>query len=138
PRSLEPIREALYECMWSDVGILRTAEGLERALGELDVLDAKLAASGVAGADRTFNLTWQDWMNLRNLVAVSRVVTQSALAREDSRGAHFREDFPETGDLATSACIVARQTAGGLELSRQPVAFSRVRPGMTILEPLPA
>ena len=50
-------------------------------------------------AIRAFNLTWHDWLNLTNLVAVSRVIVRAALAREDSRGAHFRADFPEAGDL---------------------------------------
>lgn len=135
PCNLEPIREALYDCMWEDVGILRTAEGLTRALGRLDELDAELARSGVADGDRTFNLTWHDWMNLKNLIAVSRVIAQSALAREDSRGAHFREDFPQTGDLEASTAVVVQQQGNRLALSRQPVRFTRVSPGQTILEP---
>jgi fumarate reductase flavoprotein subunit len=133
PGDLEAIREALYDCMWQDVGILRTAAGLERALATLDSLDARLAATGVADADRTFNLTWNDWINLKNLVAVSRVIARSALAREDSRGAHFREDFPATSDLDGSAFVVVRQLGGELTIERRPVRFSRVKPGETIL-----
>jgi fumarate reductase flavoprotein subunit len=135
PGNLESIREALYDCMWQDVGILRTAQGLERALGTLDALDERLAASGVADGDRTFNLTWHDWINLKNLVAVSRVITKSALAREDSRGAHFREDFPATSDLDGSAFVVVRQRRGELVIEREPVRFSKVKPGQTILQP---
>ena len=133
PGDLEAIREALYDCMWQDVGILRTAPGLERALGTLDALDARLDASGVADGDRTFNLTWHDWINLKNLVAVSRVIAHSALAREDSRGAHFREDFPSTSDLDASAYIEMRQQGDALAIERRPVRFTRVQPGATIL-----
>jgi fumarate reductase flavoprotein subunit len=133
PGDLGGVREALYDCMWQDVGILRTAAGLERALATLDSLDARLAATGVADADRTFNLTWHDWINLKNLVAVSRVIARSALAREDSRGAHFREDFPATSDLDGSAFVVVRQLGGELTIERRPVRFSRVKPGETIL-----
>ena len=49
------------------------------------------------------------------------------------RGAHFRSDFPEPGDLATSWFTVARQTASGVEISEQPVEFTHVRPGETLL-----
>ena len=136
--NLEAIREALFECMWHDVGILRTASGLQRALHRLDELDVRLASTGVADGDRAFNLSWHDWINLRSLIAVSRVIATSALAREDSRGAHFREDHPETGDLPSSTYIVVTQTGDGLTLRREPVHFSRVAPGQTILTDAPA
>ena len=72
-----------------------------------------LLATGLADGDRTFNLTWHDWLNLESLIDVSRVIARAALAREDSRGAHFREDFPGTGDLdATRYVRVARDGEG--------------------------
>jgi fumarate reductase flavoprotein subunit len=133
PGNLEPVREALYECMWRDVGILRTAEGLARGAARLAELDRELDAVGVADDDRAFNLTWHDWLNLKNLIAVSRVITQAAIAREDSRGAHFREDFPGAGDLAASTFTVVRQRDGAPEIAREPVRFTRVKPGESLL-----
>jgi fumarate reductase flavoprotein subunit len=87
----------------------------------------------VADIDRAFHVGWHDWLNLKNLVAVSRVIALSALAREDSRGAHFREDFPETSDLHGSHTIVVRQGGSDLELKREPVRFTRVAPGHSLL-----
>lgn len=130
---LEAIREALFECMWTDVGILRTGAGLQRALVTLAELDTRLAQTGVDGSDRAFNLSWHDWINLKNLIAVSRVIATSALAREDSRGAHFREDHPQTGDLPGSTYIVIKQNGQALDMQREPVVFSRVAPGHTVL-----
>lgn len=137
PGNVESIREALFDCMWQDVGILRTAEGLQRALVTLTELDAQLSNTGVADGDRAFNLSWHDWLNLRSLIAVSRVIATSALAREDSRGAHFREDHPGTGDLASSSYIVVRQTGQMLSMRRESVRFTRVVPGQTILHEEP-
>jgi fumarate reductase flavoprotein subunit len=137
PGDLESIREALFECMWLDVGILRTAEGIQRAQRRLEELDAQLARTGIPAGDRSYNLSWHDWMNLRSLIGVSQVIAAAALMREDSRGAHFREDFPQAGDLETSSFTVARMHANGLELGREPVRFERVRPGNTILQPEP-
>lgn len=137
PGNVESIREALFDCMWQDVGILRTAEGLQRALVTLTELDAQLSNTGVADDDRAFNLSWHDWLNLRSLIAVSRVIATSALAREDSRGAHFREDHPDTGDLASSSYIVVRQTGQMLSMRRESVRFTRVVPGQTILHEEP-
>ena len=133
PGSVDTLREALFECMWEDVGILRTAAGLQRALATLDTLEQQLARTGVADDDRAFNLSWHDWLNLKNLITVSRVIATSALAREDSRGAHFREDHPETGSLPDSTYIVITQQGGQLLTGREPVRFTRVLPGQTIL-----
>ncbi|ODV11553.1 MAG: fumarate reductase [Rubrivivax sp. SCN 70-15] len=129
---LAAIRDALSECMWADVGILRTAQGLDRALMTLDELDARLQRTGIADGDRGYNLSWHDWLNLRSLIAVSRVIALAARAREDSRGAHFREDFPATGELAASTYTVVRDGGGRLGLTREPVAYTRVRPGETV------
>ncbi len=130
--SLEPIREALYQCMWDQVGILRDAKGLKHAAERLAELDDALSRVGVDGRDRVFNLAWHDWQNLRSLIEVSRVITAAALSREDSCGAHFREDHPATGDLDRSSYTVASLHGGRLEIAREPVRFTRVRPGETL------
>lgn len=132
--SLEPIREALFDCMWDDVGIMRTRDGLLRARQRLAELEQALKATGVADGHRAFNVTWHDWMNLSSLIGVSQAIVEAALSREDSRGAHFREDFPATGDLPGSSFTVVRQRDGKLQLTRSPVQFTRVAPGQTILE----
>jgi len=133
PASLEPIREALFDCMWDDVGILRTADGLRRAAATLAELDARLARTGVADGERAFHLGWHDWLNLESLIAVSRVIAASALEREDSRGAHYREDHPATSDLAASSYVVVQRQGNGLDLRRERVRFTRVAPGQTVI-----
>ncbi len=130
---LEALREELYDCMWSDVGILRTAASLQRGLQRLDALDERLSNTGVDAGDRAFHMGWHDWLNLKSLVEVSRVIAMSALAREDSRGAHFREDFPATDSLEASRYIVAQYDGGALNLRREPVRFNRVAPGHSLL-----
>jgi fumarate reductase flavoprotein subunit len=133
--SLEPLRERLYDLMWDKVGIIRNRADLQSALQELAAIADELANTGIADADRAFNLTWHDWLNLKSLVATSQAITRAALARENSRGAHFREDFPEPGSLEGSSYTSLRMTQGGLEIAMKPVAFSRVRPGESLLKP---
>ena len=132
-RGLEQVRESLFEIMWNKVGILRNAKDLESAQGDLKGLSDHLAGIGVGDQSRAYNLTWHDWMNLRNLTEVSKAVTVAAIAREASRGAHFREDFPEIRNLESSAFTTIRENNGQLELSWTPVKFNRVKPGETIL-----
>jgi fumarate reductase flavoprotein subunit len=129
--NLEALRERLYGVMWEKVGIIRDARGLAEAASELSDIDAALEATGVGSAERAFNLTWHDWLNLKSLVAVSRAICAAAIAREDSRGAHFRADFPEAGPLASSAFT---SIAVDGTVIMKPVAFTRVRPGESLLK----
>jgi fumarate reductase flavoprotein subunit len=129
------LRERLYDIMWDDVGIVRDAAGLERAAGALDELEAQLAHTGIGRGDLSFNLTWHDWINLENLVLVSKAIRCAAAARQDSRGAHFRCDYPDVRDLEHSryTCVTLRDGAFGIET--RPVKFSRVAPGSSLVTP---
>ncbi|SDY88154.1 L-aspartate oxidase [Citreimonas salinaria] len=133
PGAIHELRRELMDAMWEDVGVMRTAEGMRRGLERVKEVGRNLDDTGVSGGTLAFNLTWHDWLNLRSLVDISKVITQAALWRENSRGAHFREDFPEQGDLETSYFTVARRAADDTEVTRQPVEFTIVRPGQTLL-----
>jgi fumarate reductase flavoprotein subunit len=132
---LEHLRERLYATMWEDAGIVRDAAGLARAAGELAALAAQLSSYRLPApaTDPAFNLAWHDWLNLGNLVSVSQAIVRAAQARENSRGAHFRADFPDAGELAASDYTRVRLRGGMLAVERGPVRFARVRPGETLL-----
>lgn len=131
---LNAIRERLYDLMWDDVGIIRDAAGLERAAGALDELEARLDQTGVPHADLAFNLTWHDWLNLKNLILVSKAIRFAAITREDSRGAHYREDFPHVRDLENSKYTCVTWQDGRFDITMRPVRFTRVKPGETLLK----
>ena len=130
---LNAIREKLYDVMWDDVGIVRDVASLKRAEGALKELEARLDATGAGGTDLAFNLAWHDWLNLKNLLLVSKAIRASAMAREDSRGAHYRSDFPDVRDLDHSRYVCVGWRDGCFEISTRPVEFTRVRPGETLL-----
>jgi fumarate reductase flavoprotein subunit len=136
--NLTEMRERLYSIMWNDVGILRAAEGLTRGAAALDALTRDIEASGIADTSRRYNLTWMDRLNLENLALVSRAICAAADFRRDSRGAHFREDFPQVSELAASAFTRARLAGGKPQVDTAPVAFTRVRPGESLLRPAAA
>jgi fumarate reductase flavoprotein subunit len=131
--SLESIRERLYDAMWNDAGIVRDGAGLSRAARTLESLHDELAGIGVPDGERAFNLSWHDALNLDNLIAVSRVIVRAAQARENSRGAHYRTDFPGEGELATSTFVRVRQRDSAMIAEAVPVRFTRVAPGETLL-----
>ncbi|MET0537147.1 MAG: FAD-binding protein [Xanthobacteraceae bacterium] len=133
PANPNELHEKLLDTMWDNVGVVRDRAGLDRAVVRLAEIEAELLASGIASEDRAFNMGWHDWLNLRSLCEISVVIARAALARENSRGAHYRSDFPEPGDLPSSRFTVARQTASGIQISDRPVEFTIVKPGETLL-----
>jgi fumarate reductase flavoprotein subunit len=137
PGDLNAIREQLYEVMWGDVGIIRDAASLARAEGALDELEARLDATGVDASNLAFNLAWHDWLNLKNLLLVSKAICGSAVAREDSRGAHFRADYPDARGLDNSRYVCVGWREGRFDVSTRPVEFTRVKPGETLLAAAP-
>jgi len=134
PGNIHDLRDKLKEIMWNDVGIMRTAEGLQRAISDIRELQAELMETGLADHNMNFNLTWHDWMNMRSLVEISETIATAALSRENSRGAHFREDFPEEGDLPSSYFTLTRQKNGNLDVVRKNVAFTIIKPGESLVE----
>jgi fumarate reductase flavoprotein subunit len=134
PGALDPIRQALHDTMWRDAGIIRDAAGLARAAETLDALDTALERTGVPAGSLAYNMAWQDWLNLKNLVLVSRAIVAAAQTRTDSCGAHYREDFPQEPDARQACFTEARLLHGEIRIARRPVAFTRVKPGETLLK----
>ena len=135
PGDLNAIRETLLDLMWDKAGIIRNKDLLEDCIRELDDLSAQHAMTGLADSTRGFNLTWHDWLNLESQILVSRTIVRAALAREDSRGAHYRADFPETGKLETTRYTTIEMDDGGaLKTGSEPVAFTIVKPGESLIE----
>ena len=133
PAPLNPIRDALHRLMWDKAGILRDAKGLAEAEAGLAALAAGLRDGGVP-TGRGFNLAWQEWLNLDSLILVSQAIVAAAAAREESRGAHWREDFP--GSLPVDhglASTIVTLRDGRLALGWQTVRFTRVQPGQSLL-----
>lgn len=130
---LEAIRDALAECMWNDVGISRNHESLSRAKARLLELEHSLNQIGVGNIQRQYSVTWQDWINLQNLILSSRAIIEAALSRKNSRGAHYREDYPHPGSLEESYFTAVSLSNGNLQIENRPVKFTIVQPGESIL-----
>jgi fumarate reductase flavoprotein subunit len=116
----------LRAVMWDKAGLVRDETGLTAALEEVQRLETGLAETGVPG-EPAFNLAWQDWLNLKNQAVAARLIIASALERQESRGAHWRQDVPAPG--TGPLYFVQVQRAGdSLVVSREPVALTRAKP----------
>jgi fumarate reductase flavoprotein subunit len=133
---INALRENLMNIMWDNVGVVRTGRGIRRAIEQIGEVRAELMRTGV-GDGRIFNVTWHDWLNLRSLLDISELIAAAARSRENSRGAHFREDFTGEGDLESSYFTVVHRAGDSIIADTEPVDFSLVRPGQTLIPESP-
>jgi succinate dehydrogenase/fumarate reductase flavoprotein subunit len=123
---LYALQRELRDTMWDHAGLVRDGSGLRDALEAIDRLAARLPAAGVP-SHASLNTAWQDWLNLDNQLLVARLIVLSALERRESRGAHFRRDFPAPSPgLPVSVRVQRRGEAPAVW--PEPVTFTRAQP----------
>ncbi len=116
------VQESLQETMQDYVGIVRKQSEMERALQAIAVLNQRAAKVGVQG-NREYNPGWHTALDLHNLLTVSEAVARSALERKESRGGHFRDDYPDKDPAyATFNFVLTKGSGGEMNLTREPIA----------------
>ena len=120
------IQRELRDLMWERAGLVRDAEGLGVAAVTLQRLAERLEVVGVPG-HRPLNTAWQDWLNLESQLTAARLIVASALARRESRGAHWRRDFPAPA-AAPPVSVRVQRRDDGPAVWAEAVAMTRARP----------
>jgi succinate dehydrogenase / fumarate reductase, flavoprotein subunit len=115
------LQQELQVIMQDLVGIVRTELEMREALGRIARLREQARSVGVVG-NREYNPGWHTALDLANLLIVSEAITRAAIERRESRGGHFREDYPEKDPSAGRFNIVIRKGPDGeMQLSREPI-----------------
>jgi succinate dehydrogenase / fumarate reductase, flavoprotein subunit len=115
------VQHDLQEMMQDLVGIVRREDEMARALEGLERLKERAARVGVAG-NREYNPGWHTALDLPNLLTVSEAVTRCALERKESRGGHFRDDYPEKdAAYGTFNLVLRRGPDGEMQMTREPI-----------------
>jgi succinate dehydrogenase / fumarate reductase flavoprotein subunit len=115
------IQFELQEMMQDLVGIVRKEDEMVRALEGIGQLKGRADQVGVTG-NREYNPGWHTALDLHNLLTVSEAIARAAIERKESRGGHFREDYPnKDASYATFNTVVAKGPDGGMQLRRQPL-----------------
>jgi len=121
------LRDTLRIGNWEKLGILREEKGLREGLQVIQELRERLNRVGVPGG-QACNIAWNDWLNLRNLLDVSEMIGRSALERKESRGAHYRSDFPKKNNREYLENIFIKRHNGEMKLYERPVNLNRLKP----------
>jgi succinate dehydrogenase flavoprotein subunit len=115
------VQEALQETMQDLVGIVRAQGEMERALELIGALKDRASRVAVKG-NREYNPGWHTALDLENLLTVSEAITKCALERKESRGGHFRDDYPDKQpEYATFNFVVKKGASGEMQLAREPI-----------------
>ena len=119
-----PLRDAIKEVNWNKVGIVRNGPDLESALETIETIRGQTRGIRIGGPP-AYNMPWNVYLDLMSMIDVSGMVIASALARKESRAAHYRSDYPEQDDANGPYNIfLTRGEDGQPQLATKPVAFT--------------
>ncbi len=111
------LRKRVQDLAYRNLGVIRNRAGLEDALEKTEELQDMLPQLTVPNR-KIHNRAWVDALDVRNLMELLDVVTRSALTREESRGVHFREDFPDTDDTHGLKSVLIRKEGDRAKVTR--------------------
>ena len=115
------VQHELQETMQDLVGIVRVEDEMQRALGIVGQLQSRASRIGVSG-NREYNPGWHTALDLRHLLTVSEAITRCALERRESRGGHFRDDYPDkSAEFGKFNHVVRKGPDGAMQLERVPI-----------------
>jgi succinate dehydrogenase / fumarate reductase, flavoprotein subunit len=115
------IQHALQDIMQDNVGIVRREAEMRKALSEIDALTARAERVAVTG-NREYNPGWHTAIDLGNLLTVARAIAISGIERKESRGGHFRDDYPNKDpEFGKVNLVIQRDKDGRMALSRVPI-----------------
>ena len=115
------VQRDLQEVMQHNVGIVRDESEMRSALDHLKTFWERAARVGVTG-NRDFNPGWHTALDLKNLLTVAEAITRAALERKESRGAQFRDDYPEKDErFAKVNTVIRKGEDGTMEVRLEPL-----------------
>jgi succinate dehydrogenase / fumarate reductase flavoprotein subunit len=122
------IREEMQKVMTDRCSVFRDRRRLEQALNEIHELRSRYTELGLTNKKRSFNYELEEALELGNMLKISEAIVLSALQREESRGAHYRVDFPARNDESWLKHTLVFQTSEGFEFRYKPVTVTQFQP----------
>jgi succinate dehydrogenase / fumarate reductase flavoprotein subunit len=123
------IQSDMQEIMMRNVSVFRQAGDLRKTLDQLEQLKERYTRIGLTDSSSRFNRERMDYLELGYMLDLAQAITTGALWRQESRGAHFREDFPTRDDNKFLAhCLIMLDESGAPHQTTRPVAITRFEP----------
>jgi succinate dehydrogenase / fumarate reductase flavoprotein subunit len=125
---IQPLRQALQDCMTEYCGVFRTQEMMQAGLAKLQELQQQYQQIYLDDKGKLWNTEIIEALELRSLLVVARLILTSALHRQESRGAHYREDYPQREDANFLKHTLAYYSPAGIEIDYLPVQITMFEP----------
>jgi succinate dehydrogenase / fumarate reductase flavoprotein subunit/fumarate reductase flavoprotein subunit len=131
------LRDQLERVMWAKVGVVRNGTDMQEAIPEIQEIRKRITAASGSGASTNgnsramgaiYNAAWNEVINTENLGFIAEMLTRSALAREESRGAHYRSDFPNQSIDWLKNIFMTPLPSGEFRMDLRDVQFTRITP----------
>jgi succinate dehydrogenase/fumarate reductase flavoprotein subunit len=118
------IRKKVQKLMYQNVGIMRNEKGLKETIKAFEEIEQKELPKMKVSPHRIFNYEWAESIKVRNMARAALVISRSALFREESRGVHFREDFPKK-DKNWLLNVNAKMEKGEIKIFKTPLVINK-------------
>lgn len=115
------LKQELQRVMWDDVGIVRDGEGLKRALGNIQNLKSRFRRASTKCKEKHWNRQWLEVLEIGLMLDTAELITTSAFSRNESRGSHYRRDFPESDPDWVKNVLLCKDQNGGIRVNVTPV-----------------
>jgi succinate dehydrogenase / fumarate reductase flavoprotein subunit/fumarate reductase flavoprotein subunit len=121
------LRDRMERVMWTKVGVVRNGPDMTAALPEIQEIRQRIK-SAVGNGGPVYNAPWNETINTENLSFIAEMLTRSALAREESRGAHYRSDFPAQKLEWLKNIFMTPLPSGDFKMEAREVQFTHITP----------
>jgi succinate dehydrogenase/fumarate reductase flavoprotein subunit len=128
PEKIDPLRRRMQSIMMDYGSVFRNEEGLKKGIEEVRILKGRYQDAEIVNKGKGFHFELMEAIELGHQLDLSEVILFSALHRRESRGAHFREDFPARADRYFLKHTLVFQTPKGPEVRYKPVRITRFQP----------
>ena len=132
------LRQRIQKLSLEKLGPVRTNEGLTSAMNDIDDLKKHAEKMSTVSKSRQYNKEWIEAIQVKNMTLLLEMINRSALMRTESRGAHYRRDYPNTDNVNWLKNIVVKQMAGKMQLTTQPIMITKLIPPKEIFPYGPA